>query len=166
MSWTRWDHFQLPERKQKDLVPTLTPGEHICLARLSKEFTRNWAWCLVSFSPWVNQTSVCCISPQPVLVPCSPAHPRTGFSTNLRNSYTKLRLSYPREHLPLHQTQLFQQWQSDTKGVTGPRRRDKGYLNGWANTLEELPEGEQEDTQYVFGQSNGFFSTGITIKGY
>lgn len=152
--------------KKKDLLPTLTPGEHICFAHLRKEFTRNWAWCLVSFTLWVNQTSVCCISPQHFSLCCSLGRSRIGLSTNIRNSYTKLSLSCPRWHLLFHHIQLFQQWQSDTKGLTGPWRRDKGDLSGWASILEELPEGEQEDSQYVFGQSNGFFSTGITIKGY
>ena len=93
---------------------------------------------------------------QPVPVPCSVGHPRTGFSTDLKNSYTKWSLCYPREHPPFYQTQLFQQWQSDMTGLTGPRGKEKRHLNGWPNTLEELPEGEQEGTQYVSGQSNVF----------
>lgn len=91
-----------------------------------------------------------------MLVPCSLGHPRTSFSTNLRNSYTKLSLSYPREHLPFYtrlsyftsSSQTQKVWQVQGKGTKG--------ISVAESTLEELPGGVQ-DTQCVFGQSNGFF---------
>lgn len=166
MSWVRWDHFQFSERKQKDLVPSLTPGEHICLAHLSKEFTRNWAWCLVSFSPWGDQTSMCCILPQPVLVPCSLVHPRTGFSTNLRNSYTKLSFSCPRASAFLPDSAISA---TAVRHKGFDRSKEKGQrvsLSMAEPTLWKSFLKVSKRTQYVFGQSNVFFSTGITIKGY
>lgn len=130
MSWARWDHFQFPERKQKDLVTTLTPGEHLCLAWLwPKSSQRNWARCPVSFFLTMGRPNIRVLHPntmfQPVLVPCSVGHPRTGFGTNLKIFYTNLGLCYPKEHLSFYQTQLFQQQLSDVTRLRGPKGQEK-----------------------------------------
>lgn len=130
-----------------------------CLS-LTKEFTKKLG-SLPSFFLTMGRSNICVLHHttvfRPVPVPCSAGHPRTGFSTNLKISYTKLSLCYPREDPPFYQTWLFQQWNSDTTGLTGPRGKEKRRLKGWPNILEELLEGEQQGTRYVSGQSNVLF---------
>lgn len=121
--------FPVPRKETKRLgVPTWAPGEHICLAHLSKELTRTGlrAW----FDSHRGSINHPCAASHHSMSACalhsSLGHPRTGSSTDLRNSYTELSLSYPREHLPFYQTQLFRNCSQTQKVWQGQREEAKG----------------------------------------